>query len=44
MLKVDHLGKTYGEGDDAVEAIADLEFEVGENEFVCVVGPSGCGS
>jgi NitT/TauT family transport system ATP-binding protein len=43
MLKVDHLGKTYGEGDDAVEAIGDLEFEVRENEFVCVVGPSGCG-
>jgi NitT/TauT family transport system ATP-binding protein len=43
MLKVDHLGKTYGEGDDAVEAIGDLDFEVGENEFVCIVGPSGCG-
>jgi NitT/TauT family transport system ATP-binding protein len=43
MLKVDHLGKTYGEGEDAVEAIGDLEFEVHENEFVRIVGPSGCG-
>jgi NitT/TauT family transport system ATP-binding protein len=43
MLKVDHLGKTYGEGDDAVPAIGDLDFEVRENEFVCIVGPSGCG-
>jgi NitT/TauT family transport system ATP-binding protein len=43
MLKVEHLGKTYGEDDDAVEAIGDLEFEVRENEFVCIVGPSGCG-
>jgi NitT/TauT family transport system ATP-binding protein len=43
MLKVDHLGKTYGEGDDAVEAIGDIELEVHEKEFVCVVGPSGCG-
>src|ERR687896_1480489 len=43
MLKVDHLGKTYGEGDAAVEAIGDLDFEVREKEFVCVVGPSGCG-
>jgi NitT/TauT family transport system ATP-binding protein len=43
MLRVEHLKKTYGEGDDAVEAIGDLEFEVRENEFVCVVGPSGCG-
>ena len=43
MLTVDHLAKSYGEGDDAVEAIGDLEFEVREKEFVCIVGPSGCG-
>jgi NitT/TauT family transport system ATP-binding protein len=43
MLKVEHLKKTYGEGDQAVEAIGDIGFEVSEKEFVCVVGPSGCG-
>ncbi len=43
MLRVDHLSKTYGEGDDAVEAIGDLDFEVQDGEFVCIVGPSGCG-
>jgi NitT/TauT family transport system ATP-binding protein len=43
MLKVEHLKKTYGEGDQAVEAIGDISFEVDEGEFVCVVGPSGCG-
>ena len=43
MLRVDHLKKTYGQGEDAVEAIGDLVFEVHEKEFVCVVGPSGCG-
>ena len=43
MLRVEHLKKTYGEGDDAVEAIGDVSFELGEREFVCVVGPSGCG-
>ncbi len=43
MLKVEHLKKTYGEGDQAVEAIGDIAFEVSEGEFVCVVGPSGCG-
>src|SRR3954451_3816593 len=43
MLKVNHLKKTYGEGDQAVEAIRDIGFEVKEGEFVCVVGPSGCG-
>jgi NitT/TauT family transport system ATP-binding protein len=43
MLKVEHLGKTYGQGKQAVEAIGDLVFEVDEKEFVCIVGPSGCG-
>jgi NitT/TauT family transport system ATP-binding protein len=43
MLRVEHLAKTYGEGDQAVEAIGDVELEVAEKEFVCVVGPSGCG-
>jgi NitT/TauT family transport system ATP-binding protein len=43
MLKVDHLSKTYGSGEAAVEAIGDLDFEVNEHEFVCIVGPSGCG-
>jgi NitT/TauT family transport system ATP-binding protein len=43
MLRVEHLKKTYGEGDQAVEAIGDIDFEVSEKEFVCVVGPSGCG-
>jgi NitT/TauT family transport system ATP-binding protein len=43
MLQIDHLGKTYGEGEGATEAIGDLTFELSEREFVCVVGPSGCG-
>ena len=43
MLEIDHLGKTYGEGEGATEAIGDISFELGEREFVCVVGPSGCG-
>jgi NitT/TauT family transport system ATP-binding protein len=43
MLRVEHLKKTYGEGDSAVEAVADLDFTVAEREFVCIVGPSGAG-
>ena len=43
MLTIDHLGKTYGEGDTATHAIGDISFELAEREFVCVVGPSGCG-
>ncbi|MEK1889415.1 MAG: ATP-binding cassette domain-containing protein [Phyllobacterium sp.] len=26
-----------------IEVLRDLNFEVGENEFACVLGPSGCG-
>jgi NitT/TauT family transport system ATP-binding protein len=43
MLRVEHLAKTYGEGDSAVEALRDIDFEVAEKEFVCIVGPSGAG-
>ena len=43
MLQVEHLKKTYGEGDAAVEAIGDISFEVKAGELVCIVGPSGCG-
>jgi NitT/TauT family transport system ATP-binding protein len=43
MLRVEGLAKTYGEGDDAVEAIGGVDLEVEEKEFVSIVGPSGCG-
>ncbi len=43
MLEIRSLGKTYGSGDNAVQAIADVSFTVTDGEFVCVVGPSGCG-
>jgi NitT/TauT family transport system ATP-binding protein len=43
MLKVTHLRKAYGTGDEETEAIKDLSFEVSEGEFLCIVGPSGCG-
>jgi len=43
VLEIDGLGKTYGTGEKATEAIRSISFIVAENEFVCVVGPSGCG-
>src|SRR3954465_14341787 len=43
MLTVSHISKTYGTGEQATQAIADVSFEVGREEFVCIVGPSGCG-
>ena len=43
MLEIKGLGKTYGIGEKATEAIGDVSFTVADGEFVCVVGPSGCG-
>jgi NitT/TauT family transport system ATP-binding protein len=43
MIDVRALTKRYGAGPDAVTAIEDLSFTVGEAEFLAVVGPSGCG-
>jgi NitT/TauT family transport system ATP-binding protein len=43
LLEIRHVSKTYGSGDSATHAIADVSFAVDDREFVCVVGPSGCG-
>ncbi len=43
QICVRHLSLRYGSGDDAVAALADIDFRVREGEFVSIVGPSGCG-
>lgn len=43
MLEVVHLSKTYSAGQRATLAVADLHFTVRANEFVSIVGLSGCG-
>ncbi|WP_449281849.1 ABC transporter ATP-binding protein [Leucobacter sp.] len=43
ILTVQHLSKTYGSGEGAFTAIADVTFSLHRGEFVCVVGPSGAG-
>jgi NitT/TauT family transport system ATP-binding protein len=43
MLETRGVGKTYGTGEKATHAIADVSLTVTDGEFVCVVGPSGCG-
>jgi NitT/TauT family transport system ATP-binding protein len=37
------VGKTYGAGAKATRAIEDVSLVVADGEFLCVVGPSGCG-
>ncbi|MDF5752690.1 ABC transporter ATP-binding protein [Spongiactinospora sp. TRM90649] len=43
MLEIAGLTHTYGGGDTAHTAIAEVDLNVAEGELVCVVGPSGCG-
>jgi len=43
MLEIKHLSKTYGVGEKATQALADVTFSVADKELVCVVGPSGGG-
>ncbi len=43
MIEARGLTKRYGANDDAVTAIDDLTFSVGDGEFLAIVGPSGCG-
>jgi NitT/TauT family transport system ATP-binding protein len=38
-----NLGKTFSTADGPVVAIENLSFSVRESEFVCLIGPTGCG-
>lgn len=42
-LAVEQANKIYGSGSDQVHALADINLEVRDGEFVCIVGLSGCG-
>jgi len=43
MLKLKNITKTYITGDTKVEALKSVNIEFRENEFVSVLGQSGCG-
>ena len=43
ILRVEHLSKIYGEGENAVKAVDDVSFSVEKGEFVAVIGASGSG-
>ena len=43
ILKVEGLTKTYGKGEQAVNALNNVNFSVKKGEFVAIVGPSGSG-
>jgi NitT/TauT family transport system ATP-binding protein len=43
IIAVKRLTKKYGGGDEPILALKDIDFTVGDGEFLSIVGPSGCG-
>lgn len=42
ILEVQHVIKEFS-GERSILALDDVSFEIGDDEFLCIVGPSGCG-
>jgi putative ABC transport system ATP-binding protein len=43
ILRIENLTKTYGEGDNKVEALKDINLSINKGEFVAIIGASGSG-
>ena len=43
ILRVENLTKTYGKGENAVNAVNNISFSVQKGEFVAIIGSSGSG-
>lgn len=43
VLEMHHVSKIYGEGDNEVDAISDIELAVERGSLVAIMGPSGSG-
>ena len=43
ILKVEHLSKHYGTGENQIRALDDVSFTVENGQFLAIIGPSGSG-
>lgn len=43
LISLKNIVKQYGSGENAVQALKNIDFEVSQNEFVAIMGKSGCG-
>lgn len=43
MIRVEHISKIYGKGENEVRALNDISFSVEKGEFLAITGPSGSG-
>lgn len=42
-LAIHHLSKTFGENNQSIVAVDDLNIDIADGELLILVGPSGCG-
>ena len=43
ILRIEHLSKVYGQGENQVRAVDDVSFSVEKGEKLVIIGPSGSG-
>lgn len=43
ILKIEHVERTYSDGDTLVRALSDINLTVEQGELVSIIGTSGCG-
>lgn len=43
LLRLEHLSKIYGKGENEVRALDDVSFTIEKGQFVAIIGPSGSG-
>ena len=43
LVSVQHIVKSYRRGDQIVPVLSDIHFDIGEGEFLALMGPSGSG-
>ena len=43
MINVDNLKKTYYMGNQSLDALSGVTFEITKGEYVAIMGPSGSG-
>ncbi|HEY4610158.1 MAG TPA: ABC transporter ATP-binding protein, partial [Ilumatobacteraceae bacterium] len=43
QVRLEHVTKSFGEGDKATKAVDDVSIVVEDRDFMILLGPSGCG-